>query len=213
MQKRTMAIFAAGLLLAQVGFTISGFAKNKKPVLPPYVLTARTVAVIIDPSAGVSIDDPQANEIARADVEAALRTWGRFEVIDTRPADLLIVVRRGNGHLVNPTISDPRQNSSVTPDAGIGPENGRPANMPGSMSNPGSTPRPLDDRPTPQTEVGRTDDTFVVYRGDVDRPLDSPPAWKYTSSDALQPHAVLAVEQFKRAVVEADKAAAAAKGP
>ena len=36
--------------------------------MSPVVLTAHRVAVIIEPSAGISIEDPRANEVARQDV-------------------------------------------------------------------------------------------------------------------------------------------------
>jgi hypothetical protein len=215
MPRRTVAIFAAGLLVAVLGFSTSGFAKDKNnAILPAYVLSARTVAVIIDPGAGISIDDPRANDVARADVEAALRTWGRFEPVQTGlPADLIIVVRRGHGRLVDSTIHDPRQNDPMSPVGGIGAENSRPPTQPGSVSNPGSISNPgaTNDRPGPQTEIGGADDSFVVYRGDVDKPLDTSPAWRYTASDALQPHSVPAVDKFRKAIAEAEKAAT--KGP
>ena len=71
-------------------------AKGKKDILPPYVLTAQTVSVVIDPDSGIDPDDPRANEIARKDVEAAILKWGRLEpIIAGQPADLIIVIRRG----------------------------------------------------------------------------------------------------------------------
>jgi len=203
MRTRLLTLFAAGLILAA-----TGLAKNKKPVLPAYVLTARTVAVIIDPSAGIAIDDPRANQVAQKDVEAALLNWGRFEpVINTHGADLIIVVRKGSGRLAQPTISDPRQNDrlgSVVPfdnGASIGAQQGRP---------PSST-TPADQTPHPETQIGSTDDSFAVYRGDVDDPLNSAPAWRYTASDALQSPSVPAVDKFRQAVADAEKAVH--KGP
>jgi len=203
MQKQAMAVFAMGILISA-----TGFAKDKKKnILPAYVLTARTVKVIIDPTAGISIDDPRANEIARADVEAALRTWGRFELVTAGPADLVIVVRKGLGRVVDPTIHDPRQNDPMSAESGVGPENSRPPGMPGSASSPSMT----NDRPSPQTEIGGTEDSFMVYRGDVDRPLDTAPVWRCVASDALQPHSVPAVDKFRKAIADAEKAAT--KGP
>jgi hypothetical protein len=57
-------------------------AKDKKEILPAYVLNARTVAVVIDPDAGRSPSNPNENRTAQEDVEKALMNWGR-----SRPAD------------------------------------------------------------------------------------------------------------------------------
>ena len=51
---------------------------KKKAILPADVLRARTVLVVVDPTAGVDARDPNANRAARANVEAALDQWGRF---------------------------------------------------------------------------------------------------------------------------------------
>src|SRR5271165_5936995 len=110
MPSRTVALLAASLLVGSMGSAL--FAKEKKPILPAYVLTARSVTVIIDPQAGMSIDDPRANQMAQKDVETALLNWGRFEVrMDGQGVDLVIVIRKGHGRAVEPTISNPRQNN------------------------------------------------------------------------------------------------------
>jgi hypothetical protein len=186
---RKLALAAAVLTLGSFGF-----AKDKnKVILPAYVLRARTVAVLIDPDAGVSVDDPRANEIAQKDVETALLNWGRFQpVITTETADLIIVVRKGHGKMVSPTISNPRQNGragTVDPfnnGVTIGGQHGHPSNSPGSpdASGSGST----QDEPHPQVEVGATNDSFVIYEGGGKNPLDTPPAWRFTAKDALRPH-------------------------
>lgn len=49
---------------------------EKKAVLPADVLHARTVLVIVDPTAGVDVRDPNANRVARAEVEKALDQLG-----------------------------------------------------------------------------------------------------------------------------------------
>src|ERR1700735_5581449 len=96
---------ASGLVAVVLLVVSPSFAKDKtKPTLPPYVLTARTVAVVVDPDAGMSVDNPQANQIAQKDVETALLNWGRFDpTISTQAADLIIIVRKGHGRLVDET--------------------------------------------------------------------------------------------------------------
>src|ERR1700722_8430743 len=100
------ATMLAGLLLPSLAL-----AKDKaKSPLPAYVLQARTVVVLIDPSAGVSLDDPRANEVAQRDVETALLNWGRYQtVLVGHSADLVIVVRRGTGKMAGGFIRGPRQ--------------------------------------------------------------------------------------------------------
>jgi hypothetical protein len=209
MPKSTSALFTLSLLL-----TTFGFAKDKpKNTLPFYVLHARTVAVIVDPEAGVSIEDPQANQVAQKDVEKALLSWGRFEpVLSTQSADLIIVVHRGHGRLAEQTISDPRQNSrpgminTTDNSATIGVQHGQPpnqANQP-NVYNPESAQETVH----PQTEIGTPDDSFTVFQGGVQSHLDGSPAWRYVAKDGLRPHSVPAVEQFRKALAEADKAAA-----
>jgi len=204
MPNRAVAIAACLLLTATV------FAKDKKHALPAYVLTARTVTVIIDPEAGMSVEDPRANQIARKDVETALLNWGRFDVrMDGQGTDLVIVIRKGYGRAVEPTISNPRQNNpagSIDPyddGIGIGAQHGR---APDS-----AVPNSAGQTPHPEIEAGSTLDTFTVYRGDIEKPLDAPAAWRYSASDALQSPSVPAVEKFRKAIADAEKAAA--KGP
>ncbi|MGC2298028.1 MAG: hypothetical protein WA476_04440 [Acidobacteriaceae bacterium] len=88
-------------------------AKSRKKVtLPQDVLQAHTAWVIIDPHAGMDVTDPNVNRIAREDVENALARWGRLTpVTDPSQADLIIVIRKGNGKLVQPTIGNPPGNN------------------------------------------------------------------------------------------------------
>ena len=209
MRKRASCLLI-GVLLALP----SGFAKDKKPLLPNYILQAKTVAVLIDPNAGVSVTDPQANRVAQKDVETALLKWGRLEpVLDSATADLLIVVRKGNGRTVNATIPDPQQNRRPGvingTDTGvlIGGQRG---NQPNAPNQPDST---LPGRPGPQTEVGEADDSFLVYEGQqagLPRDaLDASPGWRYVTKDALRSHNVPAVDAFRKAIDDAQKAPAA----
>ena len=202
---KTRVLVTVGLLVAS-----AGFAKDKaKKILPPYVLSATTVAVVIDPDAGESLTDPRANRTAQKDVETAMLNWGRFQtVMGAEQADLVIVVRRGAGKFISQTVKDPRQGdrSGV-----INPTND--GISIGGQHRPGGPPP---SERGPQTEGGSQDDSFVVYEGNTtnpqENPLDKAPAWRFMAKDALRPHsaaphAVPAVEEFKKALAEAEKAA------
>jgi hypothetical protein len=204
MPKRVSTLIALGLVVT------FAFAKDKtKATLPPYVLQARTVAVVIDRTANMSIDDPQANETAQRDVEAALLKWGRFEpVSDKQTADLIVVVRRGNRRLMDETVPDPRQNSGINPiDHGgsIGPQRSSQPNLP---NEPGAGPSQQTSRFP--SDMGDAEDSFAVFKGGDD-PLYATPVWKYVARDGLNPQTVPAVAAFKKALAAADKAAGAQK--
>jgi hypothetical protein len=208
MQKRIAASVVVGLLMATCAV-----AKNKtEKALPNYILHARTVAIVVDPNAGISVEDPRANQVAQKDVETALLNWGRFfPVMSAQEADLIIVIRKGHRRVVDDTISDPRQNSRVgvinptDSGVGMGAQHGRqpPAPASGIPENEAQGPA------HPQMEIGSVEDSFLVYQGRVDHPLDSSLGWRYTAKDGLRPHTVPAVDEFRKALAEADKAAAA----
>jgi hypothetical protein len=212
MRKPVAIVIAATLLmpLAQ--------AKNKEAVLPPEFLIAHTVNVMVDPAAGVDPKDPNANQVAQKDVETALLNWGRFfPLISTDHADLIIVIRKGSGKLANTTISDPRQNNRagvITPiDDGIyvGAQRGTPPppRTSGGPANPqASSPNPQAEPPHPKAEIGYAEDSFEVYDGKADHPLKGIPGWRYSAKDALHSHNVPAVDKFRKAIEEAEKAAA-----
>ncbi len=202
MRKSAIVAIAAALFipLAQA----KDKEKDKKSLLPPSFLTARTIAVTIDPDAGISPTDPNANRIARDDVETALANWGRFTpILSAEHADLIIILRKGSGKLATGTISTPRQNNrpgSIIPsDDGISvaAQHGPPP--------PPSSP-PSSDSPHPQIEAGNTDDSFIVEDHDGAR-------WRYDAKDALHHHDVPAVDKFKKALEDAEKAVAAANTP
>jgi hypothetical protein len=204
-------------------------AKGKgEKTLPAYILQAHTVAILVEPTAGIDPEDPRANQVAQKDVETALLNWGRFQpLIGAEGADLIIVIRRGHGRLVDGTISDPRQNDRtgvINPTdngIGVGAQRGTQPPLGGSaggypqapypqgQTQPGQTPTPQ--IPHPETEIGGADDSFLVFDGKVAKPLDSSPGWRYVAADGLRPHSVPAVEEFRKAVAAADKAAAAKK--
>jgi len=64
-------------------------------------------------------------------------------------------------------------------------------------------------RTTPGMEAGTMkDDMFEVFRsGDADT-LAGAPVWSYNAKEGLKPPAVAAVEKFRKAIEEAEKAAA-----
>jgi hypothetical protein len=219
MKIRGVSWIVAGLLL---GVPVLAKGKGDKS-LPPYILTARTVAVVVDPQAGIDPEDPRANQVAQKDVETALLNWGRFQpVIGATDADLIIMIRRGHGRLADATISDPRQNDRagvINPTdngIGVGAQHGSQAPLGGSS---GQYPQgqtqpnqpPTSQIPHPEVEVGGADDSFLVFDGKVSKPLNGAPGWRYMAQDGLRPHSVPAVDEFKKAVASAEKAAAAKK--
>jgi hypothetical protein len=185
---------------------------KKKAILPADVLRARTVLVIVDPTAGVDVRDPNANRAARADVEKALDQWGRFALVqEALTADLVITVRKGNGKLVQPTIGG-------TPINGTPPVNGSTTSTPTQSTtragvrwgggNPNDPSSAQPSTPEPQIEAGSSQDMFVVYRGTTDpnsSPLDAPSVWRYSGKDALASPSVPAVDAFRKLIAESEK--------
>jgi hypothetical protein len=197
------------IALLLMGSLAASGKDKKKAVLPADILQARTVLVIIDPDAGVAVDDPMANSKAQQDVEKALIRWGRFTLApDVSSADLVITVRTGNGKVARPTIGNvPQNNRPVVfdPSDSGGTVGGRVGNP--TLNGDPTTTRPTD--PTAQVEVGEAQDTFAVYRGNRDHALNSPPVWRYIGKDALRPPGVPAVDEFKKQIAEAEKQQAA----
>jgi hypothetical protein len=196
LHRRSLAISV--LLL----FCLVATAKDKKKaLLPADVLQAHTVLVVVDPSAGTDLQNPNANRTAQEDVEKALMEWGRFSLaLDARTADLIITVRKGSGKIAQPTLGGiPNNNRPVVlepTDSG-----GRIAVRPG-VGDPSD--------PQPQVEVGQSQDMFVVYRCTTKddenwAPLDAPPVWRYAAKDALQSPGVPAVEVFRKVVADSEK--------
>jgi hypothetical protein len=183
---------------------------KKKAVLPADVLRARTVFVIVDPAAGVDIRDPNANRVARTDVEKALDQWGRFTLVqEGSTADLIIMVRKGDGKLIQPTIGG-------TPINGTPPVSGDSTSTPTQSTTRAGVRWPSgnpNSNPEPQIEAGSPQDMFVVYRGSKDdpywSPLDAPPVWRYSGIDALASPSVPAVEVFRKLIADSEKELAA----
>src|ERR1700733_14186340 len=100
---RRLFTVTVGLLVA-----VPVLAKNKaEKRLPEDILHAHTVAVMVDPGAGIDIENTRANQAAQKDVETALLNWGIFQpMITSQQADLIIVIRKGHKQVVDQTVSD-----------------------------------------------------------------------------------------------------------
>lgn len=202
MTARLSALFLLATLLA-----VPANAKDKKKqTLPEYVLRASTVLVVVNPEAGEPVEQPMANATARENVEKALMEWGRFRlVMDGEESDLVIAVRTGSGKMVQPTIKGgpidtrPGVGQSTDSTIRIGGQQGHPPPMNDpSMVGPQSGPHV-------SNEVGPSEDTFEVYRGGAQSPLDAPAVWRYIAKDCLRPPKVAAVEEFRKAIADAEK--------
>jgi len=190
------------ILLFVLSASLVFASNNRKSILPAFVVNARTALVLVDPEAGTSVSAPLANTKAQDDVEKALMTWGRLQpVMDGLTADLVITVRKRSDKIVQPTIGGLPTNDRpviVQPtDNGIrvGGQKGQP---PGTPSSPPT-------QPGPQMEVAPREDVFAVYQGHVDAPLQQAPIWRYMKKDALRSPAVPAVDEFRKAIEEAEK--------
>jgi hypothetical protein len=175
-----------------LGSALAPAKDKKKAILPAEVLRARTVLVIVDPTAGVDARDPNANRAARADVEKALDQWGRFTLVQERlTADLVITVRKGNGKFIQPTIGGTPINGTppvsggttssptqTTTRAGVRWGTGNP----NDPSNAGTQPS----TPEPQIEAGSPQDMFVVYRGSYQDLCTTSSEWAPRVSESLR---------------------------
>jgi hypothetical protein len=191
---------ALPLLVLCASLALDG--KDKKPILPVYVLNAQTVLVLVDPQAGTPMNAPLANKTAQDDVEKALMKWGRLKaVLDGYTADLVITVRKGSEKMVQPTIGGLPTNDRpvvVQPaDSGI--------RLGGQKGQAPGTPDSRQSAPGPQVEVAPREDVFAVYEGRVGAPLERSPVWRYARKDALLSPGVPAVEEFRKAIEEAEK--------
>jgi hypothetical protein len=54
-------------------------------------------------------------------------------------------------------------------------------------------------------EIGSSEDSFEVYRGGVEYPLDASPIWRYMGKNALDAPTVAAVSQLRKAIDESAK--------
>ncbi|MBS1840963.1 MAG: hypothetical protein JSS69_13430 [Acidobacteria bacterium] len=200
---RLASLLGAGLLISATAFSFAN--EKKKPILPATILNARTVSVIVDPDAGVSSDAPLANKTAVEDVERAFSNWGRFKpVLSGMAPDLVVVIRRGNGKMVQPTVhggTSPNDRPVVIQpnDKGIriGGQKGRPPGDPQDDPQASGT--------GPGVGIGGSEDSFFVFDGTATDPTSSAPMWRYVGKNALHSHDVPAVGEFRKIVEETEK--------
>lgn len=213
-------------LLATLLIVVTVAAAKKKAQVPDYILKARTVCVIIDPDAGTSLTSPLGNKTAQDEVEKALMTWGRFQLVqEPGRADLVIVIRKGAGKPVDRTIGNlptndrPGTVQQTDNSIRIGGQKGRPPGSPDQTM-------PQDTRPEQQTEVGTAvaQDSFIVYGpGNGTGPdMGSKPGstitdrnigWRSLGKNILKSPEVPAVSDFRKAVEETEKAQQQQKKP
>ena len=205
MSRRLSLLFPLALLLI-----VPATAKDKKKnQIPDYILRAQSVRVVIDPEAGEPLYQPNANATARENVEKALTEWGRYRVVvlDGEAADLVIAIHTGDDRLVRPTIKggpiDQRpgiaQSSPGT--VRVGGQHGQPP-----MTDPTMDPQyPQSQGPRVGQEVGPRQDSFMVYGGSNLDPTNSPALWRYMAKGCLNAPEVKAVEEFRKAIAEAEK--------
>lgn len=159
--------------------------------------------VVVDPSAGIAVEAPNADRQALEDVENALTRWGRFRLVRSEyNADLVISVRKGNGKIAQPTIGGvPVDNRPVI----VEPTNDASLER---IPTPGQQPATRPD-PHPQMEAGGPDDIFAVYRGKRENATDYPVVWRYSGKDALRSPGVPALDAFRDLIIESEKQKAA----
>lgn len=197
-------------LAVMIGTSLGWANKKEKQVLPNAVLRAATVFVTIQPGTDEPVSDPKANQKAVKAVEEAVMKWGRFRLAMTGDtADIIITVVKGTGEAAVPTVgggpvdSRPVIFNKTDDQVRIGAQNGPPPTSTSTMD-----PDAGDPRPHTGVQFGGAEDTFKVYlAGGMQNPLDVPPVWSYTGKDVLKTPDVLAVEKFRKAVEESEKAA------
>jgi hypothetical protein len=184
--------------------------KKEKPVVPELLLRAQTVVVLIQPDSGEPMNDPTANRKAREDVEKAFMSWGRYRLVqEAASADIVVTVKKGSDSVATPTLSggpvDQRPVTLETTDnqIRIGGQQGRPPDM--SQTPDQAAPN---GRAHPGVEAGSANDSFMVYQGgDIYTPY-SVSLWSYNVKNGLKPPDVKAVQEFRKVITDAEKAAA-----
>jgi hypothetical protein len=191
------------IIVCSTALLSSSFAKDKnKSSLPDAVLQAQTVRVVVSPDAGLSINQPTANAIARDWVENALQAWGRFKIVYEGDSDLVIAVRASNGQAASPTIENGSTDTHISGvqygKVTVGASQGHgPA-----MSEPTVNPKSTGPHVGKQIDGGR--DLFAVYQGGPMYKMSAPPLWKCERKNALKAPDMVAIREFRKAVDTAE---------
>jgi hypothetical protein len=205
-------MFAGGMLVATLAVSMGSAAlakKKDKAPLPEVVVKAQSVAVLILPGTRESIADPVGNRTAQQDVEKAFMKWGRYQLMqEAFTADLVIGVRKGTGTVASPTVGGPipdtRPGTIETTDNAIriGVQKGQPPDetRSGDAGAAGTNGRGV--------QGGGAEDVIEVFLGGDGYKADSAPIWVCRKVDGLRPPTMSAVEQFRKAVEETEKAIA-----
>jgi len=211
--RRVAGATTLAMALVVISGGMASAKKKEKAYLPDYVWKAQRVLVVILPDSGESVDAPNANRKTQEEVEKAFMKWGRYRLVqEASQADLVVGVRKGTGKIANQTVSggpvDSRPATIETTDnqVRIGVQQGHPTDVTQDGTPPGMN--GPNDRAHTGMQVGAEDDVFKVFQGGVPYPVDNAPVWNYVSKDGLKPPGMAAVEQFRKAVEESEKAAA-----
>ncbi|HEY2118551.1 MAG TPA: hypothetical protein VGH37_05145 [Candidatus Acidoferrum sp.] len=210
MSRKSWFLVALALCLTS---SVALSKKKEKPVVPELLLRAQTMVVLIQPDAGEPMNEPTANRKAREDVEKAFMSWGRYRLVqEAQSADIVVTVKKGSEKATTPTVNggpvDQRPVTMETTDnqIRIGAQQGRPIN--GSQAPDQTAP---EGRAHPGVEAGSSDDSFLVYQGGDSYTPYSAPLWSYNAKNGLRAPDVKAVQEFRKVITEAEKAAAAAQ--
>ena len=202
-QKRVFGSVVLSAIVALSLWSTAAAEKKDKAPLPELVVKAQTVAVLILPGARESAADPFGDRKAQEDVEKGLIKWGRFQLTqEAFTADLVLGVRKGTGHVVEPTVggppSDTRPTTVETTDNAIrvGVQKGR---LPGDNEP---------DNSTGAGVQGGPEDSLELFLGGDQYKAGNAPVWICRKTDGLKPPTMSALEQFRKAVEETENAVA-----
>jgi hypothetical protein len=200
---KMMAVFL--LLLPAL---VQAQKKPKKPVVPAVFAQARYAYV--EATDGNEFDPrlfPEDRE-AIANVENAIRAWGRYDLTMRREeADLVFVVRKGRLATAEGTVGANRlPDANAGPGANTGPGGSTgPIGSTGSGRQAGQYPGQQNDPGTElgaRGEVGPPDDLFEVRQRNPDGSM-SGPLWMRSLEDGLSGARPMLFVQFKDAVDKA----------